>query len=42
MDLCAGLTVLLIIIKGRPILATSLRYTSRIRKHWRRLVYINS
>ena len=43
MDLCADLTVLLIvncIIKG--ILATSLRYTSRIRKQWCSLLYINS
>ena len=44
MDLCADLTVLLIVlsflIKG--ILATSLRYTSRIRKHWCSLLYINS
>ena len=30
------------IIKGIHVLATSLRYTSRIRKHWCSLLYINS
>ena len=30
------------IIKGIGLLATSLRYTSRIRKHWCSLLYINS
>ena len=41
MNLCEGLTVLLIALY-RIILATSLRYTSRIHKHWCSLFYINS